>query len=174
MSSKPRTKKHSSNKRINSTFSNVRLWSWESMIDKDKTTVSHGELRIGHVWREMAQKQVTDLAALPMNWSICCRALCSNPEDGSVWLETSLRTVRDIRVNALAELYAEMRKDVMDELKDDGLLDSVLDCGWIMRTFKNTDPIDSGYESQHVGEISPNRHKLWLFSQENVHENIRL
>ena len=167
MSNKIRTKKpYNKQKAVDRFFSTVRLWSWESMIDDKKLQVSHGEVRVGHVWKPLSQKQVTELTLKPKNWSICCRALCRSKDGEEVWLQNSLKSVKAVKINDLSDAYGEMRKDVMGALKEDGDIDSVIDCGWILRSFSNDDPIDKGFETEHMGQVTENRHKLWMYSQE--------
>lgn len=168
MSKKIRTKKNNKIKRESRALSVVRLWSWESMLEEGGATVSHGEVRLGCVWKQLSQEQVTKISSGPRNWAICCRALCRIDEPEEIWLETSLRSIKDVKVNDLEQMYSEMRQDVMDTLEEDGHLDKVVDCGWMLVSFPKNDVIDSGFESKHIGQVNKNRHMLWLQSQDPV------
>lgn len=153
---KPR-KQHNPDKRAQRFFNNVRLWSWESMRDdKESVRIAHGEAKVGMVWRQLTQKQVIDLAAKTNHWVICCRALCKAGD--KEWVETSIRSGKNLKVNDFAEVYDDMRAEVMASVQGR----HVYDCGWIVQSFNKIDRTDSNFELKYLGEATYERRMQWL------------
>lgn len=100
-------KHHNAHKRAQAVFSNVRLWSRESMRE-DGTQIAHGMARVGFVWRDLDQKQVTGIIAKTNNWVIVCRAFCCL--NGQTWVESEAMAARAVKVNDFEALYADMRR----------------------------------------------------------------
>lgn len=165
MSKKKRNKKHNPNKRAQAVFNNTRLWSWESMIEEDGTRISYGEAKIGFNWIPLSQKQVNAVVINNNNWTICCRAYCRNAATNEEWLETSIRTIIDVKINDLSNLYAEMRDEVIETLREADELNTIIDVGWILNSFGASSRIDSGFELAHQGEPSSERYEKYLQAQ---------
>ncbi len=154
---KKRRKQHNPDKRAQRFFNNVRLWSWESMRDEaEDIRIAHGEAKVGMVWRGLNQQQVTDLANKNNHWAICCRALCKAGDDE--WVETSIRSGKNLKVNDFAEIYDQMRAEVMASVQER----HVYDCGWIVQSFNQIDRTDSSFELKYLGEATYERRMQWL------------
>ena len=154
---KKRNKAHNPDKRAQRFFNNVKLWSWESMRDDEEDIrIAHGEAKVGAVWRQLDQKQVSDIANKTNHWAICCRALCKAGDNE--WIETSIRSGKNLKVNDFAEIYDEMRSEVLDAVQ----MRHVYDCGWIVQSFNKNDQTDSGFELKNVGVASYERRMQWL------------
>jgi hypothetical protein len=67
MSNKRRVKKHNPDKRAQRIFSNTRLYSWESTVVTEGKRISHGEVKMGMVWKQLSQKEVDGLIKRPNN-----------------------------------------------------------------------------------------------------------
>ncbi len=160
MSKKKRIKKHNPDKRAQRFFSNTRLWSWESTVIEHGERISHGEVKAGFAWKPLTQKEVNFLIKKNNNWAICCRALCKLGKD--VWIETSLRSARDIKINELAEVYDVMRQEVLESVKKC----HIIDIGWIVQSFHKADRIDDNFELAYQGDLSAERRANWLKSDE--------
>jgi len=152
---KKRTKKHNPNIRAQRFFNNVRLWSWESMVEGGER-ISHGEARAGFIWKPLTQQQVDGLIKLNNNWAVCCRALCRVGNE--VWVETSIRSARDIKINDFAFLYDQLRTEVFEAVQTR----HVIDCGWIVQSFGKRDRIDDNFEMAYLGDATNYRRQLWL------------
>lgn len=155
-------KKHNPNKRAQRFFSNARLWSWESMVDElTGMRISHGEAKAGFVWRQLSQSQADNLTHRNNNWVIVCRALCVAGD--KVWTEESIRSARDIKVNDFADIYEEMRAEVMAAVQER----HVVDCGWIAQSFGKNDRIDNKQLPLiHLGEASEERRMAWHLARQ--------
>lgn len=155
MSTKKRNKKHNPDKRAQRFFSNTRLWSWETMRDSKGQRLSHGEARCGFVWKPLSQREVDNLITRNNNWAVCCRALCH--VNGSTWIESEIRSARDIKVNDFADLYDDLRNAVLSQVR----LSHVVDVGWIVQSFGKFDRTDSNFELVYQGEITQERAERW-------------
>lgn len=158
MSKKKRNKKHNQVKRARRFFSNVRIWSWESTVVTDGARYAHGECKAGFVWRDLDQKTVNAIVKRNHNWVVCCRALCMS--GGKTWVESEIRSARDIKVNELSDEFEKLRKEVLDAQR----LDHVIDVGWIVQTFGEKDRIDDLIECAHLGPITKERAEAWAES----------
>ena len=163
MSKKKRTKKHDPNKRARRFFSNVRIWSWESTVASEGERFANAECKTGMIWRHLSQKHVNGIVARTHNWVVCCRALCRLK--GDVWVESEIRSARNIRVNDLAEEFDRMRIEVLNSVQ----LAHVVDVGWIIQSFHENDRIDDLIEIAHQGEVTEERAKAWAKSNETYH-----
>jgi hypothetical protein len=164
MSKKRRTKKHNPDKRAQRMFSNVRLYSWESTAVTEGQRISHGEVKLGMAWKQLSQKEVNFLIQKNNNWVICCRALCKLEKD--VWIETSMRSARDIKINDLSRVYDEMRDEVFQQTKKA----HTYDVGWIIQSYHKNDRIDDNFELAYLGETSEKRREAWLKSDEGYQD----
>ena len=160
MSKKKRNKKHNSELRAKRFFSNVRIWSWESTARTEDMRIAHGEAKLGMFWRDLDQKTVNSIVARPSNWVICARAVCRLRDD--VWIETEIRSAKNIRVNDMADEFEKMRKEVLKAQK----LCHVVDVGWIIQTFDKKDRIDDLIETVHIGPVTTERQEDWKISNE--------
>ena len=165
---KKKRKQHNPNKRAQRFFSNTRLWSWESMIDQNGSRISHGEARCGFVWKPLSQKEVDSLIIRNNNWVICCRALCRTND--SVWIESEIRSARDIKVNDFSFMYDELRDSVLSQVQKR----HVIDIGWIVHSFGKDDRIDSNFELAYQDTDLPLdvRQKQWGILNETYKETL--
>lgn len=155
-------KRHNAFKRCQQVFSNVRLWSWESMRE-DGTQIAHGMARIGFVWRDLDQKQVTGIITKTNNWMIVCRALCCL--NGQTWVESEAMSARAVKVSDFEALYTDMRRGVMASVNRA----QVQDVGWIIQSFSNTAPIDDEQLPLfQLGQISEARRNRWLITDSEI------
>lgn len=149
-------KKHNPQKRAQRVLHDVRLWSWESMRE-DGVRIAHGEARAGFVWRQLNQKQVSTLVQQTNNWVIVCRALCDSGND--TWIESSIRSARDLKVNDFAEVYDEMREEVFAAVQHR----HVYDCGWVVQSFNKISKVDNEMLPLiYMGEATQYRRNKWL------------
>lgn len=165
MSKKRRVKKHNPDKRAQRFFSNTRLWSWESTVVTEGQRISYGKVKLGAGWKYLSQKDVDYLIKKNNNWVICCRALCKLGAE--VWVETSMRSARDIKINELAHVYDEMREEVFSQSKRC----HTVDVGWIVQSFHKADRIDNeDFYLTDLGEVSDERQAAWAKSDETYLE----
>lgn len=160
MSKKKRTKNHNQVKRAKRFFSNVRIWSWESTAVSEGERIAHAECKAGFIWRDLDQKTVNAIVKRNHNWVVCYRALCMS--NGSVWVESEIRSVRDVKVNDLGEEFEKLRNEVLEGQR----LSQVIDVGWIIQTFAEKDRIDGLIELAHQGPINKERADAWAKSNE--------
>lgn len=163
---KKKRKQHNPDKRAQRFFNNTRLWSWESMIDQSGSRISHGEARCGFVWKPLSQKEVDSLIRRNNNWVICCRALCVAGD--KEWIESEIRSARDIKVNDFSFMYDELRDAVLSQVQKR----HVIDVGWIVNSFGKNDRIDSNFELayQKTDLLLEQRQKQWRILDETYKE----
>lgn len=164
MSNKIKKRKHNPDRRAQRFFSNTRLWSWESTVSSEGYRISHGEVKCGFLWKQLTQKDVNFLITKNNNWAVCCRAVCKSGAD--VWVETSLRSARDLKINELADVYDTLRLEVLEAVQSR----HIIDIGWIVQSFHKKDRIDDGFELVELGELTEERREHWLKSNETYHE----
>lgn len=149
-------------------FGRSRLWSWESELDADRTRIAYAEGRFGAGWVSIPPDVVRALVARPQNWIVCCRALCQQG-DGDEWLETEIAEVRDLQLNNLEPIYADMRKGVLASVHPA----HVIDVGWIAQTWRNASQTDSDrWYLAHTGQSAEIRRKAWLEAQTESQQGI--
>lgn len=134
------------------------------MVDENGTRISHGEARCGFVWKPLSQREVDNLIVRNNNWVICCRALCSNGSD--TWIETEIRSARDIKINDFAFMYDDLRNEVLSAVQ----LRHVIDVGWIVHSFGKESRIDDGFELAYPLEVTEERQARWAALNETYHE----
>lgn len=155
-------KHHNAYKRAQAVFSNVRLWSWESMRE-DGTQIAHGMARVGFVWRDLSQSQVTGIINKTNNWIIICRALCCL--NGQTWVESEAMAARAVKVNDFEALYADMRRGVMASVNRA----QVQDVGWIIQSFGDKERIDDeSLPLFQLGKASDERRKNWMLTDADI------
>lgn len=159
-------KQHNAFKRAQTAFSNVRLWSWESMREEG-TQIAHGMARIGYVWRDLDQQQVTGIIARSNNWVVICRALCEL--NGHQWIESEAMAARAVKVNDFEDLYADMRRGVMASVNRV----QVQDVGWIIQSFGKEDKIDNDdLPLFQIGKASNERRERWLMTDADIKQDL--
>lgn len=109
-------------------MNNITLYSWESSEIIEGSRTSTAIAKIGPVKRQLTQKQVNLITTHRLNWSICCRAICEVNNDR--WIETEIISVKDLKINDLAEHYEVMREQVLAAVNTK----SILDLGWICQS----------------------------------------
>lgn len=155
-------KHHNAFKRAQAVFSNVRLWSWESMREEG-TQIAHGMARIGYVWRDLNQQQVSGIITKTNNWLIICRAFCHL--NGKQWIESERVAAKAVKVSDFEDLYADMRRGVMASVNRM----QVQDVGWIIQSFSNTAPIDDEQLPLfQLGRVSEARRNRWLITDSEI------
>lgn len=164
LNKKQRRKGHNPNKRAQRFFSNTRLWSWESMVDESGMRISHGEARCGFAWKQLSQKEVDGLIVRNNNWVVCCRALCE--VNGKEWIESEIRSARDIKINDLAFIYDELRESVLSSVQRC----HVVDVGWIVHSFNKHDRIDDNFELAYPEYVTDERRAKWAKLNETYHD----
>jgi len=161
-------KQHNAFKRAQTAFSNVRLWSWESMRE-DGTQIAHGMARIGYVWRDLDQQQVTGIIAKPNNWVVICRALCEL--NGETCIEDERRSAQHLKVNDFEMIYREMRAGVLASAIEAGA--QVQDVGWIIQSFGKADKIDNDdLPLFQIGKASQERRERWLMTDSDIKQDL--
>ena len=159
-------KHHNAFARAQRVFSNVRLWSWESMRE-DGTQIAHGMARIGYVWRDLGQSQVTGIVSMPNNWVIICRALCEL--NGKTWVEDERRSARQLKVNDFELIYREMRAGVLASVNRA----HVQDVGWIIQSFGSNDRIDDDrLPLFQLGDTSQERRVQWFITDAEIRSDL--
>jgi len=162
-------KHHNAFKRCQQVFSNVRLWSWESMRE-DGVQIAHGMARIGFVWRDLDQRQVSSIVDKSNNWAIICRALCRFPGDTDDCIEQELISLPMVRVNDLQEQYRKMRAGVLASVNKR----HVIDVGWIVQSYKDVTPVDDEYLPLfQKGRVSEERRNQWLLTDADINGELR-
>jgi len=138
----------------------VTLWSWESSAGLDGVRTSRGTARIMGIERDLSQKNVNLITTQQLNWAVCCRALCEL--NGDVWVESEIRSIRDINVNEMADQYERMREQVLSSVQKR----HVVDLGWICQTFTKEDVVDTNFELKALGKVSETRKYDWNKAEE--------
>lgn len=160
-------KHHNAFKRCQQVFSNVRLWSWESMRE-DGVQIAHGMARIGFVWRDLDQQQVSSIVDKSNNWIVVCRALCRL--GGDEWIESESVAARALKVNDLQEEYRRMRAGVLSSVNKR----HVIDVGWIVQSFKEIELLDDeSLPLLNKGRASDERRNLWLLTDADINDELR-
>lgn len=158
---KPR-KHHNALKRCQQVFSNVRLWSWESMRE-DGTQIAHGMARIGYVWRDLDQQQVSGIIARKNNWVIICRAFGMFNND--IIIDDERRSAEQVLVSDFEEEYRKMRAGALSGMNRA----HVQDVGWIIQSFGTEDCIDrDDLLMFQLGKASPERRERWLITDSEI------
>lgn len=161
-------KHHNALKRCQTVFSNVRLWSWESMRENGIQT-AYGMARVGFVWRDLNQQQVSNIVSHSNNWIIVCRALCRLDYDE--WIESEMIAAHSMKVNDFQEEYRRMREGVLASVNRK----HVVDVGWIVQSFKNIAKLDD--ESLPLfekGRVSEERRNQWLLTDADINNELRM
>lgn len=161
-------KHHNAFKRCQNVFSNVRLWSWESMRD-DGVQTAHGMARVGFVWRDLNQQQVSNIVSHSNNWIIVCRALCRLGDDE--WIESEMIAAHAMKVNDFQNEYRRMREGVLASVNRK----HVIDVGWIVQSFKDIAKLDDEtLPLFELGKVSEERRSYWLMTDSTIAEELRL
>ena len=161
----PKKKKNQHRLRAMRLMNNITLFSWESseVIEGSRTCTALA--KISHVTRQLNQKNVNLIATHRLNWVIVCRAICSVNNDA--WIETEIRSVKDICVNELADEYDNMREAVLASVNSK----QVVDLGWLAQSFDKNNPIDTNLELKHLGIVDSHRKAAWQQLHQEVLES---
>lgn len=160
-------KHHNAFKRCQNVFSNVRLWSWESQRDNGEQ-IAHGMARVGFVWRDLNQQQVSNIVNNSNNWIIVCRALCRLADDE--WIESEMIAARSMKVNDFQDEYKRMREGVLASVNRK----HVIDVGWIIQSFKDVSILDDEkLPLFEKGTVSEERRSHWLMTDSEITEELR-
>ena len=170
MSLKPRRKpnqKASHAKRAKRLMGNVRLTSWESsfVLSGEGIRTSYATAKVMGVERVLDQGQVNLIVKQRLNWVVVCRALCEL--NGDMWIESEAVSIKDFKINDLADHYEKMREQVMASVNKR----QVVDVGWICHTFRQKSPIDDNLELKDVEPITEERRNAWQYMEEKVTED---
>lgn len=161
-------KHHNAFKRCQNVFSNVRLWSWESMRE-DGTQIAHGMARVGFVWRDLNQQQVSSIVDKSNNWIIVCRALCRLGNDE--WIESEMIAAHSMKVNDFQAEYRRMREGVLASVNRK----HVVDVGWIVQSFKDIAKLDDeSLPLYEKGKVSEERRSYWLMTDADINNELRM
>lgn len=160
-------KHHNAFKRCQQVFSNVRLWSWESMRENGQQT-AYGMARVGFVWRDLNQQQVSNIVSHSNNWIIVCRALCRLGDDE--WIESEMIAAHSMKVNDFQDEYRRMREGVLASVNRQ----HVVDVGWIVQSFKDIAKLDD--EKMPLfekGRVSEERRNQWLLTDADISSELK-
>jgi len=163
-----RRKSHNPTKRMQRFFSCLTLWSWESDVDPvSSLRNARATARVNGVWQDLGPSHVSMLVNTPLNWRLCCRALCRGA--GEEWVELEMTEAKQVALNDLEELYRMLRTQVTEHIRQD----MVADIGWIATTFLNR-PDDDRWYLHGLGHWTEERQALWLKYQDRVIEGVKV
>ena len=148
-------KKHNPIKRAQRLMANVRLWSWESDVDKG-IRVLNAEFKRGIVWLPMTGRDAILTANRINNWSLVVRVITWYP-DGKVDVKTVIADFRNVDLARLEIEAKALRKEALDKVQKG----HIVDVGWLAISFTNTPRTEGNKDLVHMGAISEARQMLW-------------
>lgn len=131
-SAKSKRKTYNPDKRAQRFFSNTRLWSWESDLDRETSTrISYGEVRYANVWRPLNTRQVQELITRVNNWVVLYRALCwfegwAQPEV----VHTSY-TMKNVAIKDFKGIHDQLKEETLEKVQTR----HIVDAGWLVQSF---------------------------------------
>lgn len=162
-------------KRMQAYFAgNVRMWRWESVHDpqekQDNIHYVNMEVRKSPMMKNYIRQRtslIPQMANYPMDWMLCCRALCKSNND--VWVETEMVSFKNMALTSFSDHYFDMRDKVLDAVQRR----HIIDLGWIAHTTnKKTTSLDSNWELYALGEPTEERQMLWNYSEKLVKDRM--
>lgn len=148
-------KKHNPHKRAQRLMGNVRLWSWESEVDKG-TRILNAEFKRGFAWLPMTGKDAILTANRNNNWSLVVRVITWYP-DGKVDVKTVLADFRNINLAKLEVEAKALRATALDKVQTG----HIVDVGWLAISFTDSPRTEGDKDMVHIGAISEARQMLW-------------
>ena len=161
-------KAYDPNKRAQRFFSNTRLWSWESRLDKNGEATSHAEVRRGGMWQQLNQNQVDGVRKHSNNWTVCYRFLMMY-DDGEVRLHSEFGSFRNTKLIDLSTTVGKFRQSLLSKIQRRHILDS----GWLAQSFLSDPRDNEGFENHDLDGATEERRMLWSYAQEGLHYGLK-
>lgn len=149
-------------KRASRLLGDLTFWSWESSTVTDGTRTCTAIGKVMGVQRNLDQSAVNTAVQQRLNWVVVCRALCE--VNGEVWVESEIRSVRDLKLNDIGEHYEAMRDGVIASVNTR----SIVDIGWLCQSFTKTDKVDTNLDLLYLGEVTQQRREAWRQHEEST------
>lgn len=152
---------------------NVRMYRWESQYDPnelDDRTYVILESRRSPMMKNYARlhnSKVSSMAAHPLSWMLCCRALCTTDvtaPNADIWIETEMRAWDRVGLSNFSAIYFEMRDAVLSQVQTR----HVVDLGWICHTRHPRIDLDGEWYRAGEGDITLDRQNKWNQSESMV------